>query len=490
MAELKNSCESPEAHPNFYKKLHQLLLLQKQGTHTQLPLQQLLLCSIFPVQIQALLKFELPMECLPHPQNLLDIGFIVRRLLLKWHSSNVLYRLYQYSMPFIKHNRLNFPSLRLLDVTILKHMVLSIFLTCLGSHRLDNKTPIWQVTRQLFVFFNMLMTQGSAADMYMFCEKHVYLLRLALIEHFVTFTNNNMQTEVFLMPFFVDSTYQHSRVSKQLQYVTDTFRQTTMQEENISWSFIESKAQQAIERCNRTCKAMPNLKNTTNMSHVDVWEPDIVHTALRVPRIQSCDIMAQHPHSDVLALAQIYKFHTKIHKHQLPLQVQRRQHEAILTMTETDIGACTLLRTHLFVCMQCNAVYPKGKKDMRYHFQHQAICTHCLQKTYVLQIQTLGHLIQVNNNYYYFCEFCCSVHLWQSQGNEFCRCSVNDTPAATHKHCVICYRTMHLSTVSMLDCKLGVMQTFLLCSKHMPSQAKLPYAYDLNSLRRLIAFDT
>ena len=154
MPELLNSGESLDAHPNFHSKLDHLLMLQKQGTNTQLQLQQLLLCSIYPIRIQRILNFELPMECLPNPKNLLDIGFIVRRLLLKWHSSNVLYRLYQYSMPFIKHNRLNFPSLRLLDVTVLKHMILSIFLTCLGSHRLDSKTPVLSLSlwcRQLDV---------------------------------------------------------------------------------------------------------------------------------------------------------------------------------------------------------------------------------------------------------------------------------------------------------------------------------------------------
>ena len=107
-------------------------------------------------------------------------------------------------MPFIKHNRLNFPSLRNLDMTVLKHMTQAIFLTCLGMHHNDCKKPIWQITHKLFIFFNALMSTGSAADLYVFCEKHVYLLRLALIEHFVAFTNKNMQIEVFLMPLMLD----------------------------------------------------------------------------------------------------------------------------------------------------------------------------------------------------------------------------------------------------------------------------------------------
>ena len=112
------------------------------------------------------------------------------------------------------------------------------------------------------------------------------------------------------------------------------------------------------------------------------------------------------------------------------------------------------------------------------------------ESNFVVHIQTLGHLTQVNKHYYYFCEFCCGVHLWQSRGSEFCCCTASNVEIKTHKHCAVCYRTMNLFTINLLDRKLGIMQQFMLCNKHMPSQVKLPYAYDLMSLRRLIEFDT
>ena len=212
--------------------------------------------------------------------------------------------------------------------------------------------------------------------------------------------------------------------------------------------------------------------------------------AFSIPRLKWCDILAQDPQSDVLALAQIFKVHNRLHKHPLPLLIQKRQHETILQMSSENTDSCVLLRTHIFICMQCNTVYCNAKKDMRYHFQHKAICTHCLQSNFVVQIQTLGYLTQVNNHYYYFCEFCCGVHLWQSRGNEFCCCTATNMEAKTPKHCAVCYRTMNLFTVNLLDRKLGIIQQFMLCNKHMPSQVKLPYAYDLISLRHLIEFDT
>ena len=490
MAELSSSCVSLEENPTFNSRLKDLLQLRKNNQNVAADLHKLLLCSIYPIYIQKILHFEIPLSCIPNVNSLLDIGYIVRRLLLKWHSPNILYRLYQYSMPFIKHNRLNFPSLKNLNVILLKHMVMAIFFTCMGSHHTHTKTPVWQITRQLYIFFNSLLTKGTAADLYIFCEQHVYLLRLSLIEHFIAFTNKNMQVEVFLMPFFVDVTYQHSRVSKQLQYITDTFRQTTMQEQELDWIFIESKAQQAIERCNRTCKAMPNFKTTSPAPQTNIWDSEVMITGMKLPKLQPFDILAQETNGkqiDVLALAQIAQLHKRIQKFVLPIHLQKRHYESMVGDTNTNL--CLLFKSFLFVCMQCNTVFPKATKDMRYHFEHKAICTHCLQKDFVVQIQTLGHLVLVNTNYYYFCEFCHSVHLWQASGSEFCQCPYTNKNNVT-KHCIICYRTMNLSTIRILDKKLGVMQTVMLCNKHTPHHTKLPYAYDLVSLKRLIEFDT
>lgn len=491
MAELTVSCASVEQQPFFKWRLKILLQQQKQNKNITTHLNQLLLGSLFPLHIQRLFKFQLPITCLPNVNSLIDVGYIVRRLLLKWHSSNILYKLYQYSMPFIKHNRLNFPSLRNLDMTVLKHMTQAIFLTCLGMHHNDCKKPIWQITHKLFIFFNALMSTGSAADLYVFCEKHVYLLRLALIEHFVAFTNKNMQIEVFLMPFFVDAAYQHNKVSKQLQYIIDTFRQSTMQNDELCWDLVECKAQQAIERCNRTCKAMPNFKTVTSTSQITVWNRDVMQVALQQQPLSTYDLLRQNKATDVLALAQMFKLHSKIVKYPLPVHLQKRQHRQILQSCENNMRTSLLLKTNVFICMQCNTTAPSASKDMRYHFQHEGICTYCLSKDFVLKVQTLGHLLRVNQHYYYFCEFCQCVHLWQSLGREFCACNV--ATAVGHKvskHCAICFRTMHLFNVKMLDKRLGIMTQLYLCSKHMPAQNKLVYAHDLTSLRKLIEFDS
>ena len=86
MAELSSSCVSLDANPAFYPRLEALLQQQKQNMNVSKDLHKLLLCSIYPIHIQRTIQFILPDSCLPNVNSLLDIGYIVRRLLLKWHS--------------------------------------------------------------------------------------------------------------------------------------------------------------------------------------------------------------------------------------------------------------------------------------------------------------------------------------------------------------------------------------------------------------------
>lgn len=48
--------------------------------------------------------------------------------------------------------------------------------------------------------------------------------------------------------------YDFVRIHRLVQYITDTFRMTSMQGENLDWDTIEGKAQVSVERCNRSCK--------------------------------------------------------------------------------------------------------------------------------------------------------------------------------------------------------------------------------------------
>jgi hypothetical protein len=97
--------------------------------------------------------------------------------------------MYQYSMPFVKHNRLQFPPFEQISAHELHHMLSVVQNLTLGIQEGVAKMPIWTTRRQLLRFFQRLTTRGSAMDLYVFLSSHLYLLRLALIENFILFTN-------------------------------------------------------------------------------------------------------------------------------------------------------------------------------------------------------------------------------------------------------------------------------------------------------------
>ena len=117
-------------------------------------------------------------------------------------------------MPFIKHNRLNFPPRRNVSKSLLKHLLQIMAITCLGLHSPASKKPVWHIRRQLFKVFTQLQTQGSLADIYLFCQQHNYVMRLALMENFVHFTAKHMSIEMEFVRSLMLIGYDHGKVER------------------------------------------------------------------------------------------------------------------------------------------------------------------------------------------------------------------------------------------------------------------------------------
>jgi hypothetical protein len=223
---------------------------------------------------------------------------------------------------------------------------------------------------------------------------------------------------------------------------------------------------------------------------LDLWTPTVFKAAMQQSQLTHEHILQETSDTDVLALAEIYQIHKRLHKFGLPINLQI-EHFQLMQKVQKDIhGSCILHRTQLYLCLQCNRQNNTSCQNMRYHFQHDAICSNCLQSDFVVKVNTLGHLVRANQNYYYYCQFCQNVHLWQSTGLEFCRCqhAKSKVQNNSQQHCAVCYRCMQLFKVQFLDSKLGVMQNFSLCAKHMPTEAQLRYVHDIQALSKLIKY--
>jgi hypothetical protein len=257
-AAMRKLCaQGPKATSAVASCIEELLAQQKRGMDVQAQLDAALAVSLLPECMQLLFvtKIRVQPQHMLHADSVQDIGYIVRDIMLLQQRNDVLFKLYQYTMPFIKHNRLNFPPMSCTSKTVLMHMLQIMSLSCLGLYSPQHKKPTWHVRRQLFAFFTSLQTHGSARDVYLFCQQHTYLLRLALMEHFVYFTSTHMALEMPLLLQCTGTHYDNQRTQRLVHYITDHFRTAALQNDTLDWAHVEAKAQLSVERCNRTCKS-------------------------------------------------------------------------------------------------------------------------------------------------------------------------------------------------------------------------------------------
>lgn len=487
----------------------------------QTDLDVLILTGIFEYKLGTKLSsigFQIHKEHLLQQDSLKDIGVFIRRLLLRWPMQNVLFKLYQYSMPFIKHNRLNFPAIHNVSDEAMMHMLQVMQMTCLGLHKNASKQPTWKIRGKLYFFFQELTSRGSYADLHRFCQSHIYMLRVSLIENFITFLEENMPIEKSLLHQFIDVTYDHQRVSKMLYYVIDNFRQTSFQDEVLNWNLIEERAQQTIERCNRTCKSMPNFKKHRASSVFTTIDLQTFEIGMTQQKLNAQKLYSYIDKYDLFQLSSLHDFYGRIQIYNLPLHIQMQQFAT--TMENGRYLHQQRYNSLMYICMRCNEKNPTAVHNMRLHYHDKPTCVHCNSKNFVFGIQTLGRLVRVHHTYYYFCIFCQHHHVWNSNADEFFQCSTNHNPRLTNKghggkakdnssharskntcdnslhtsvkkipkHCVVCLRTMQISMQNVFDNKLGVFQSFYLCHKHSSHASKMAYVKNLSSMRKLIEF--
>jgi hypothetical protein len=151
---------------------------------------------------------------------------------------------------------------------------------------------------------------------------------------------------------------------------------------------------------------------------------------------------------------------------------------------------CISQSTLLFVCLRCACSAAKFvlDKKLRVMSDGQCFCTECDNSTYVLRICTLGRIVQVRSQCFYFCKFCCSTHEWVSTGHEFCFCPRILTAKTVLKppSCCICSRSTSLSALTVLDDKMGILRDLNLCPKHKPLAHQQDAVYNIQTLRKAV----
>jgi hypothetical protein len=227
-----------------------------------------------------------------------------------------------------------------------------------------------------------------------------------------------MSFEVSLMRWFIDPSYDHARVSLLVLYIVDNFRINAFQED-LDFARLESKAQTAIERCNRTCHSMQSVHKAYDCrKNHGVYEA-LFAEAMPEPRVgglHGLQLLHAGRAQPLLKLEEVHDLQSSVVRWALPVELQQQQYE-LIRAAELSSGMQGIKhRTLLCICMRCQEKHPTTSGNMRLVHGQASLCIHCASNTFTVCVQTLGCIVRIKHDSYYFCRFCCGVHAWNGNG--------------------------------------------------------------------------
>jgi len=422
--------------------------------------------------------------------HLPDIGRFISKLVTNQQntSSDLMSRLIHYSMPYIKHNRMNFPSFSPEHASVLPDIVNIILANCLGLYPHCNKKPVLALRVKLIAFTHTLKARGTAVDMYIFCTSNMCLLRIAMIEYFVFFVSSYMPNETLMLTQVFGLHQDIHDIFKQFTIICDTFRHIAMQTSVLDMSDINLKAQIAIDKCNRVCKGKSRSHGVpVARPSTQTFGNSVQLQALRTPAFAHiCYAMLATPCLKLPGAYRIKQIHDFIGLYQLPYNIRHAQLTKIKNIIHNDTlnALSTMSMKICLTCVSRNRVCLDP--GMRVMANGRASCTVCKDHSCVVGICTVGRIVRIRDTSFYYCIYCMRVHTWKSLGTEFsgCESAVSARqPLAPVRSCHFCAKINSVNTIRVLDDELGVIQEVPLCQRHMPMEHALRWVDNLEHLR-------
>jgi hypothetical protein len=446
---------------------------------------------LFLESIKSPLLLKMPWDCFVlRPKDVFrldqlpDIGTFVRQLSMHRNiSDNIMCRIIQYSLPYVKHNRLNFP--RYVDVPqsalIDLIRIMLAMLTSIYPH--SNKQALWQLRFKIYVYIYTLISHGNQRDQYTFCLNNINLIRIAMIEYFVYFVNSYMPCEFRVLKTLFGSNVNVKQIFDQFIVNIEHFRAQNLQTTDLSWESIHQKSHYIIERCNRLCKGKPKLNCAPKRSIPVGLNCSDIHTKLDIPK-------CTHPITSKLFMPDInfeemdfiHYVHSNTFAYTLPKSLWTIQANAFKAKLKLD----TLIYEkciYLYVCFRCFSFNTQLMQQMRIDMHGNKYCQFCFRNDAIHAINVLGRIVCIFSKKYYFCHQCFLLHEWNSTGEEFFSCPGSESTRVVSKNeCLLCKRNVNLNMVEVLDTSLGIEHRMFLCNRHTPREYQLPYIHDLPAL--------
>lgn len=426
-------------------------------------------------------------------EDLLDIALYVRQTICTTNIGGCesFLCILQYSMPFIKHNRLTIPSMKNFRYESLLALAQIVLASCLGILSPNSKKPTFRNRVVLFSEIHAMITRGTKSDLYDFVLSLVNLVRVALMEYFFVFCEQYMPVELSILVQNLANNDNLTLLCSQIKTTVDYFRQTALQTDILDWKAINTKAQMCNDKCNRICKNKFRMNNMLPPpSSNKILHPHIFNLAMQTkPCAHVFYLKATNPNLAYSELSLIHRIHNSINIYDIPRNLFEFQahclRESIKNNTITQQN-CTTFQ----FCGLCTHVKGTIQSHFRFNSSLQPFCDSCNSTEHIVRINMLGKILKLYNSFHFFCTCCLKVHPWQYDGSPFsCRCPLQAKSTPCQKdnaRCHFCLRDNNLTPIHVIDEKIGFMHTLLLCNRHFPWTYQLPFIKTTCQLRTFV----
>ena len=456
-----------------------------------------------------------------------DLGALIREILVSSNNMPVsaMSKIMQYSMPFIKHNRMSFPVCESLQLNQLQKIIQVVLYSMLGlipraSKR--SKQPLFRNRVEIFYSLWSLMLESNKSSMHNFCHNNVNIVRLALMEYFLFFLKSNMPIECSVLCHMFNLDLQIDDVCENLLDLVDAFRQTALSTTEFEWLHADTVAQSLNERCNRMCKgkckvlckSVPAAVSKSNDAIHSVNLEATLHLAMKLPQKQIynmspdttvCIAGSTMPLRSVLMSQNVTAVQNRILLYAMPYTMHLQQLQSLREAIKQQSMAASKI-FWMYHCLRCDVTDRDGiDRRMRLGREGSIYCSKCLQSEFVVSINTLGRFVKIKQKTYVFCTSCMKVHAWNKtcdKQRSLVQCSAEtmkpsrarqmitdavevkestvSTEAASQfspfavamceEKCALCTRTLNLRRVCILNVKKAFLFDVHLCPRHTPMQ--------------------
>jgi hypothetical protein len=387
-----------------------------------------------------------------------------------------------------------------------------------------------------------------------FIMQHVSLVRLALVEYFANVLDLYCPVEYKLLQNHVDvDAYVNlCRSSCDLFRVNNLSEGMQAHQHNdpLDWEKLDQLAYKMTDKIIRSTRVETKLVNYVSMHHKsikklvtsDVYKnPASCNEFLSL--VKGCAMACWHDDHNYLYQRMLVEasenmgmkntgglvdsaldlnmvvsdVHAILRTSMLPANFVRKQVETLRKLYQHDTVPL-LVVSKKRICLHCLLrIAPKQfvleekiNGNVRMNLETDTVfCNRCMSDAHMINIDLIGRLLRINQQYLYICIECGSVHEWKGDGCDLLKCpmrvkermklrcemredietatTLKSTTGKSRTHCFVCSKLCTGHGLWLLHVASMRMIHFNLCSVHLPPLHMLRYIVDTGDYQRWLS---